>query len=68
MKWYDELYSDFRLDPDAMNQMILLAQHSDKGYEAVCVCVCVWYHGEGPVSVCVCVCVCVCVWCQGEGG
>ena len=31
--WYDELNYD--LDQDAMKQMLLLAQHSDKGYEAV---------------------------------
>ena len=31
--WFDELNYD--LDQDAMNQMLLLAQHSDKGYEAV---------------------------------
>ena len=34
-KWYDQLYSDFRLDPDAMQAMILLAQYSDEGYQAV---------------------------------
>ena len=34
-KWYDQLYFDFGVDPDAMQQMILLAQFSVKGYEAV---------------------------------
>ena len=34
-KWWDQLYSDFRLDPDAMQAMILLAQYSDEGYQAV---------------------------------
>ena len=33
--WFDRLNCDFRVDPDAMNQMILLAQRCDRGYEAV---------------------------------
>ena len=33
--WYEELNYDFVVDREAMNQMLLLAQHSDRGYEAV---------------------------------
>ena len=50
-----------------MNQMLLLAQHSDKGCRGASVCVCV-HTGKASVCVCVCVvsrggasvCVCVC--------